>query len=286
MNQPPAYVVTGAAGMLGRAWTELLRSDGVSCAAHDRQLLDITDPDAVARAAPEGTRVVVNCAAYTNVDGCETHEADAMRVNADGPARLAERCAAVGATLVHYSTDYVFNGQADAPYPTNAPIAPVNAYGRTKAAGEAAICATGCDHRILRTSWLYAPWGSNFVRTMLRLTAERDTLSVVDDQRGRPTSATHLAAVSKQLLAAPSGTYHVADGGQCTWFEFTKEIARLAGNTCDLQPCTTDQFPRPAKRPAYSVLDLTRTEAAVGPMPDWKVNLGSVLTGLQDERQD
>ncbi|MEM9882354.1 MAG: dTDP-4-dehydrorhamnose reductase [Planctomycetota bacterium] len=286
MNEPPAYVVTGAIGMLGRAWTQLLQAAGASHAAYDRRQLDITDRDAIARAVPEGTRVVVNCAAYTDVDGCEAHEADAMRVNADGPARLAERCKSIDATLLHYSTDYVFNGQADTPYPTDAPIDPVNAYGRTKAVGEAAIRESGCDHRILRTSWLYAPWGQNFVRTMLRLTAERDTLSVVDDQRGRPTSATHLAVVSKQLLAAPSGTYHVTDGGQCTWYEFTREISVLAGHTCDLQPCTTDQFPRPAQRPAYSVLDLSRTEAAVGPMPDWQRNLSQTIKQLvTDERR-
>lgn len=277
----PAYVIVGANGMLGRAWRELLQHDQLNYVAYDRQQLDITDADAVADKLPQGVRFVINGAAYTNVDACEEHEPEAMRINAEGVARLAERCAAIGATLVHFSTDYVFAGLAESPYPTNAPINPVSAYGRTKAAAEQAILDSGCSHRTIRTSWLYASWGDNFVRTMLRLTDEKETLSVVDDQRGRPTSARHLAAVSKQLLlGGTDGVYHVTDGGECTWFEFAQEIARQAGHRCDIQPCSTDQFPRPAKRPAYSVLDLSRTQAAVGPMPDWKENLAAVLEEL------
>lgn len=280
-NFIPAYVVVGANGMLGRAWRELLQHEQLHYLAYDRQQLDITDADAVAAKIPDGVRFVINGAAYTNVDACEEHEDEAMRINAEGVARLAERCAAIGATLVHFSTDYVFAGLADSPYPVDARINPVSAYGRTKAAGEQAILDSGCSHRTIRTSWLYASWGENFVRTMLRLTDEKDTLSVVNDQRGRPTSARHLAAVSKQLLlGATDGVYHVTDGGECTWFEFAQEIARQAAHTCDIQPCSTDQFPRPAKRPAYSVLDLSRTEAAVGPMPHWKDNLAIALGEL------
>ena len=249
----PAYVITGAGGMLGRAWRELLEEQRLSYIAYDRHQLDITDADAVETKILQGVQAVINCAAYTDVDGAETHESDAMKINADGVARLAERCFVIGATLVNYSTDYVFAGDAAEPYPTDAPIAPAGVYGRSKAAGEQAILDAGCRHRNIRTSWLYAPWGNNFVRTMLRLTAERDTLSVVSDQRGRPTSAQHLAAVSKQLLnAAPDGTYHVADGGECTWFEFTREIARQAGppaSECDIKPCTTQQFPPPRPAP-------------------------------------
>lgn len=264
--------------MLGRAWRELLEAQQLDYLAYDRSQLDITDPVAVAAKIPAGVKFVINCAAYTNVDGCEEHEAEAMRINADGPARLAERCKAIDATLCHVSTDYVFAGDATEPYPVDAPIAPVSAYGRTKAAGEKAIRESSCKHRIVRTSWLYAPWGNNFVRTMLRLTAEKDTLKVVDDQRGRPTSAPHLAALSqKLLLQGESGTYHATDGGECTWFEFTQEIARQADNTCDIQPCTTAEFPRPAKRPAYSVMDLSKTQAIAGPMPAWQSNLAAVL---------
>ncbi len=277
----PAYVIVGAKGMLGRAWRELLEAEHLNYLAYDRQQLDITDADAVAAKIPEGVRFVINGAAYTNVDACEENEAEAMRINAQGIARLAERCAAIGATLVHFSTDYVFAGDATTPYPIDAPITPISAYGRTKAAAEQAILDAACSHLTIRTSWLYAPWGNNFVRTMLRLTDEKDTLSVVDDQLGRPTSARHLTAVTMRLLrGAIDGVYHVADGGECTWFEFAVEIARQAGHACDIQPCTTDQFPRPAKRPAYSVLDVSRTEAAVGPMPHWKTNLAQALAEL------
>jgi dTDP-4-dehydrorhamnose reductase len=165
----------------------------------------------------------------------------------------------------------------------------VNAYGRSKAGGELAIHRSGARHLILRTSWLYAPWGNNFVRTMFRLTAEKDTLKVVDDQRGRPTSALHLAAASQRLIEADAeGTFHVTDGGQCTWCDFTREIARQAGHDCDVQPCTTADFPRPAQRPAYSVLDLASTEAILGPMPPWQDDLTTVMITLRklatDER--
>ncbi len=292
---PPAYTILGSRGMLGRAWRELLDSQGTHHRDLDRSprssnagfqdsspSLDLTDPASIARSIPAGTRVVVNCAAYTNVDACEADEAAATAVNAAGVGHLARHCAAIGATLIHYSTDYVFAGDAASPYPVDAPIAPVSAYGRSKAAGERAVRDSGCDHRLIRTSWLYAPWGKNFVLTMLKLTAEKDTLKVVDDQRGRPTSATHLAAVSLQLLdQAPSGTYHVADGGQCTWHEFAVEIARQAGHDCDIRPCTTAEFPRPAPRPAYSVLDLSVTERHVGAMPDWKTNLAAVIRATQ-----
>jgi dTDP-4-dehydrorhamnose reductase len=201
-----------------------------------------------------------------------------MEVNATGVGHLAERCHDIDALLVHYSTDYVFNGQALEPYEVGHAIDPVNAYGRTKAAGDRAVRESGCLYRIIRTSWLYAPWGNNFVRTMAKLTAEKDQLKVVDDQRGRPTSAQHLVKTSQALIEhGESGTYHATDGGACTWYEFTKEIARQLGHTCDIQPCTTADFPRPAKRPAYSVLDLSKTEAMTGALPDWKDNLKEVL---------
>jgi dTDP-4-dehydrorhamnose reductase len=187
---------------------------------------------------------------------------------------------------VHISTDYVFDGNADTPYAVEHPRDPVNAYGRSKAVGEVALEQGPAPFLCVRTSWLYAPWGHNFVRTMLRLTAERDTLKVVDDQRGRPTSATHLAATTRQLLAADArGTFHVTDGGECTWHGLAKEIARQAsspGETCDVQPCTTADFPRPAPRPAYSVLDLSKAEAIVGPMRVWKQSLKDVIESAEN----
>ncbi|MEM8739099.1 MAG: dTDP-4-dehydrorhamnose reductase [Planctomycetota bacterium] len=286
----PEFALVGAHGMLGRAWRERLEAQRRDYIAYGRHQLDITDPAAVDAKLPAGLRFVVNCAAYTDVDACETHEADATRLNALGPGHLARRCAAIHATLLHYSTDYVFAGDADTPYPVDAPIAPRSAYGRTKAAGEQAVRDAAGPHLILRTSWLYAPWGQNFVRTMLRLTAEKDRLRVVHDQRGRPTSAPRLADVSLQLAdlhdpSDPGQTLHVTDAGECTWFEFTQEIARRAGppaSACDLQPCTTAEFPRPAPRPAYSVLDLAPTQALVGPLTDWRDNLADVLATLRE----
>ena len=266
------------AGMLGRAWKALLEAQDLPHEAVGRPELDLTRPDTIDARVTGRYRTVINCAAWTDVDGAETQEAAATAVNGDGVAALARRCRETGATLVHYSTDYVFNGEGSAPYPVDHPRDPVNAYGRSKAAGEEAIEASGCTYLLLRTSWLYAPWGKNFVLTMARLTHEKDALKVVDDQRGRPTSCTHLAATSLALLKTGArGTFHATDGGECTWYEFTRAINDLLDHGCDVRPCTTEDFPRPAKRPAYSVLDLSKTEARVGVMADWRRNLAGVL---------
>jgi dTDP-4-dehydrorhamnose reductase len=282
----PKTLIVGAGGMLGRAWRETLDAADEPYRPLTRAELDITDAAAVAKSIPAGVKVVVNCAGWTDVDGAEEHEAEATKLNGDAVGILARHCAAIHATLVHYSTDYVFSGEAETPYPVDAPLSPASAYGRSKAAGERALQDAGGPHLLIRTSWLYAPWGHNFVRTMLRLTAERDTLKVVDDQRGRPTSATHLAATTRQLLAADArGTFHVTDGGECTWHGLAKEIARQAsspGETCDVQPCTTADFPRPAPRPAYSVLDLSKAEAIVGPMRVWKQSLKDVIESAEN----
>ncbi|GAB4107934.1 MAG: dTDP-4-dehydrorhamnose reductase [Phycisphaeraceae bacterium] len=277
-------VVVGALGMLGRAWCEYLTKHRVDHLGLDLPDLNITDAASIKNTIPSGTRTIVNCAAFTDVDAAETHEADAMKLNADAVRNLAEHAREIGATLIHYSTDYVFDGQATSPYPTDHPRDPINAYGRTKAQGEQALEASGCRYLLIRTSWLYAPWANNFVLTMLRLTRDRDTLKVVNDQRGRPTSAQHLAEASFKLLEVGcTGTFHVTDGGECSWHEFACEIARLAGHVCDIHPRTSDEFPRPAKRPAYSVLDLSQTEQAIGPMPDWRHNLAHVLRQLEPQ---
>ncbi len=283
-GQLSPVVVVGAQGMLGRAWCEYLKKRGVDLVGLDLPELDITDPASIKQGISPDTRTIVNCAAFTDVDGAETREADAKRLNADAVWNLAEHAREISATLIHYSTDYVFDGQATSPYATDHPRDPINAYGRTKAQGEQALEASGCRYLLIRTSWLYAPWANNFVLTMLRLTRDRDTLKVVSDQRGRPTSAQHLAGASFKLLEVGcTGTFHVTDGGECSWHEFACEIARLAGHVCDIQPCTSDEFPRPAKRPAYSVLDLSQTEQAIGPMPDWRHNLAHVLRQLEPQ---
>ena len=276
-------LLVGPTGMLGRAWRELLNSRGVAWSGVARPDLDLTHRDRVERAIRDGVRAVVNCAGWTAVDAAEADEAGATAVNGVGVGHLAARCKEVGATLVHYSTDYVFDGTATTPYRTDASRNPIGAYGRSKAAGEAAIEATGCEHLTVRTSWLYAPWGKNFVRTMAKLTREKPELKVVADQHGRPTSSEHLARVTLDLLERGArGTFHVTDGGECTWHEFARAVADGLGHRrCVIHPCSTTDYPTPARRPAYSVLDLTPTEAILGPMPCWRDNLADVLRRLE-----
>jgi len=272
-----SHLLISPDGMLGRAWAELLDDDGVAWTGVTFPLFDLRDPEQV-NAAVAGHDVVINCAAYTDVDGAEQSEPEATAINGDGVANLARACAREGSVLVHYSTDYVFDGAASTPYPVEHPIDPINAYGRSKAVGEAAVRAAGDAHLIVRTSWLYAPWGKNFVDTMARLTRELETLKVVDDQRGRPTSAQHLAGSTLALLQSGArGTYHVTDGGECTWYEFARAIADAVGGTAAIAPCTTAEFPRPAARPGYSVLDLSATEARIGEMPPWRTLLQRVI---------
>ncbi|MFW6049734.1 MAG: dTDP-4-dehydrorhamnose reductase [Myxococcota bacterium] len=274
-------VLTGVDGMLGRAWERLLQTRGLGFDALRASWFDIRDPSAIDSEIRRGREVVINCAAFTDVDGAEHREEEALRVNGTAVGELARRCAEVGALLVHYSTDYVFDGRATQPYSADSPRDPVNAYGRTKAWGEQLLEASGCPHLLVRTSWLYAPWGKNFVRTMAGLAAERPRLRVVDDQRGRPTSAEHLARTTLALLeAGKTGTYHVCDGGDCTWFELAREVARAVRPECVVEPCSSEEFVRPARRPAYSVLDLSGTEAVLGPMQHWREAVRSVVERL------
>lgn len=269
-------------GMLGRAWRTLLEEKGLPFEAVSYPDFDLTSDASLARVSGGTYNRVINCAAWTDVDGAEEKEAEATAVNGDAVGRLAASCAAAGSVLVHYSTDYVFPGDATVPYPVDGTHDPVNAYGRGKARGETLIRSSGAQHLILRTSWLYAPWGKNFVLTMRKLGAERETLTVVDDQRGRPTSAQHLASASLGLLGAGArGTLHVTDGGECTWHEFAKAVVATVNPDCDVQPCSSDAFPRPAVRPAYSVLDLAPTEAILGPMPQWRDNVAAVLAEVE-----
>ncbi len=269
-------------GMLGRAFAEALARRGTAPSTITYPALDLTRPETIAPAVPAGTTLVINCAAYTNVDGAESDEATATAINGTGVGLLAQRCRDVGATLVHFGTDYVFSGDASAPYPVDGALAPQGAYGRSKAVGERALAEVGVEHLYLRTSWLYAPWAKNFVRTIARFGKERESLKVVDDQRGRPTSAEHLARTTLALLdAGARGTLHATDGGECTWFELATEVVRLTGGTARVLPCTSAEYPSPTKRPAYSVLDLSRTEAIVGPRLDWRLALADVCARLE-----
>ena len=275
-------LLLGDRGMLGRAFRELFAANQRPYTGFDLPEVDIADPNQMDALMGQSWSAAINCAAYTNVDAAESDESAALRANGTGPGVLAQACARAHVPLVHFSTDYVFSGHASAPYRVDAPLQPLGAYGRTKAAGEKFIRQSGAEYLIVRTSWLYAPWANNFVRTMARLTRDQPELAVVNDQRGRPTSAQHLAASSLALLdKGARGTLHVTDGGECTWYDFTVEIARLLSRTARIRPCTTAEFPRPAPRPAYSVLDLGPTEEVLGPMPDWHSNLAQVIANLE-----
>lgn len=271
MSDATRYLITGAAGMLGQDLQRAL--EGRDVTALRRQDLDITDADAVAKAV-EGYDVVLNAAAYTAVDDAETDEDAAYAINATGPANLAKACAAAGAKLVHYSTDYVFQGDADEPYDEDTPRNPLNAYGRTKAAGEEqALAAHPEGTYILRTAWLYGAGGPNFAKTMVKLAGSHPQLTVVDDQRGQPTYTRDLAAQTVAMLdaGAPAGIYHATNSGECTWFDFAREIFRLSGNDPErVAPTDSSAYPRPAARPAYSVLGHRRWhEAGLAPMRHW-----------------
>jgi len=275
------WLVTGAGGMLGQDVLARLDRSGERYVALDRKALDLTDADAVSAALEEHRpAVVVNCAAWTAVDDAETREDEALAINGDGPRHLAEACARTGAVLLHVSTDYVFAGDATAPYAEDAPTAPRSAYGRTKLAGEKAVLANERGY-VVRTAWLYGTGGPNFVKTMIKLEGVKDTLDVVDDQRGQPTWSADLAGLLVELgrgaLAgtAPAGVYHGTNSGETTWHGFTQEIFRLLGADPDrVRPTTSEAFVRPAPRPAYSVLGHGRfAEAGIEPLRDWRTAL-------------
>lgn len=275
----PRYLITGAGGMLGRDLQAALAERTVT--ALTRLELDITDPVACADAVA-GHDVVLNAAAYTAVDAAETDEDQAMLINATGAENLARASAAAGAVLVQYSTDYVFAGDGVGPYPENAPIAPVSAYGRSKAEGERRAVAAHPDGTIvLRTAWLYGEHGPNFVRTMMRLYREHGTLTVVDDQHGQPTWTRDLAEQTVRMLDAGvrSGTLHGTNAGATTWCGFARAIVEnLGGDPDTVTPTDSAQFARPARRPANSVLAHDGwARLGLTPMRDWRAALDDAM---------
>ncbi|HEY5050077.1 MAG TPA: dTDP-4-dehydrorhamnose reductase [Acidothermaceae bacterium] len=280
------WLVVGAGGQLG---TDLMRVlDGQYVIGLTRHELDITDVDAVARAvAAVVPSVIVNAAAYTAVDVAETDEATAFTANVTAPAALAAAAAIAGAKLVHVSTDYVFAGDATAPYDEAAATGPKSAYGRTKLAGEQAVFASLPDAYVVRTAWVYGASGANFVKTMARLERERETVSVVDDQRGSPTWSHDLARglVALGSSGAGGGIYHCTNTGETTWFGFTRAIfEELGADPERVLPTTTAAFPRPAPRPAYSVLGNRRwIEAGLEPLPHWRAALHDAFASAPDE---
>ena len=266
-------LVTGAAGMLGRDVVAAAERAGHDVVALARRDLDIADADAVraaiAAAAPDA---VVNCAAWTDVDGAEADEDGATRIN----GAAAGNVAAAAPFVVHVSTDYVFDGSATQPYVESDPTGPRTAYGRSKLAGELAVAEAGDQHAIVRSSWLFGVHGKNFVATMLKLAEDRDEVNVVADQIGCPTFTGHLAPalveIAEQRLG---GVLHVSGGGQCSWHELAQATFEEAGVSCTANPVTTAEFPRPAPRPAWSVLRSTRSDAPV--LPYWRHGLTSYL---------
>ncbi|MFH9040184.1 dTDP-4-dehydrorhamnose reductase [Streptomyces sp. NPDC017966] len=295
MSGTRGWLVTGAGGMLARDVLARLATAGIPTVAVARAELDITDPEAVRDVLAEHRpAAVVNCAAWTAVDDAETREDDALRINGDGPRHLAEACRELDAVLLHVSTDYVFPGDADEPYAEDAPTGPRSAYGRTKLAGEQAVLTTLPDRGfVVRTAWLYGAGGGNFVRTMIKLESVKDTLDVVDDQRGQPTwtvdLADRLVRLGQAALAgtAPAGVYHGTSAGETTWFGFTREIFRLLGADPErVRPTTSAAFARPAPRPAYSVLGHSRwQQAGIEPIRDWSEGLSSAMPVLLAELQ-
>jgi dTDP-4-dehydrorhamnose reductase len=273
-------LVTGAAGMLG---TDVVAAaDGHDVIALTRADVDITDADAV-RAIVRDTRpdAIVNCAAWTDVDGAETAEEAATRVNGEGAGHVAAAAAEAGAHIVHVSSDYVFAGDASTPYLEDAPTGPLGAYGRSKLAGELAVegAAPG-SHAIVRTSWVFGPHGRNFVDTMLRLAATRDELTVVDDQVGCPTYTGHLApALIRVAETRAHGILHVAGRGSCTWFELARATFERAGVQVTLHRGTTAAYGAPAPRPAYSVLGSSRADAPA--LPPWQEGLAAHLAARE-----
>ncbi|MFB7862462.1 MULTISPECIES: dTDP-4-dehydrorhamnose reductase [unclassified Streptomyces] len=287
-DAPTRWLITGAAGMLGRDLAEVLADSGADVTALTRAELDITDAEAV-RAAVTGHDVVVNAAAWTDVDGAEAEEAAATRINGEGPRVLAAACADSGAVLLQVSTDYVFPGDATEPYRHDAPTSPVNAYGRGKLAGEQAVAELLPERGyVVRTAWLYGAHGRNFVSTMLGLAEQRETVDVVDDQRGQPTWTRALARQLRDLGEAavagraPAGVYHGTASETATWFDLARAAFELTGLDPErVRPTTSEKFVRPARRPSYSVLAHERwAEAGVAPQPHWRDQLTEALKTL------
>ena len=290
-------LVTGANGQLGNEmrilakgtsdkylFTDVVEQDGA-----ETVLLDITDLAAVRDVVKtHHIEAIINCAAYTNVDAAESNETLAERLNAVAPENLALAIKEAGGWLVHISTDYVFGKE-----PYNTPCregqegTPTGVYGATKKQGEQRIMATGCQYLIIRTAWLYSEFGKNFCKTMLHLTATKPQLKVVFDQCGTPTYALDLATAIVSILRNPkAGIYHYSNEGVCSWYDFTQMIAAYAGHTaCDIQPCHSDEFPSPVKRPSYSVLDKTKIKETFGiRIPYWTDSLKRCINNLKNEK--
>ena len=282
-----SWLITGGSGQLGIAVSQELGERGLVFDAWSFQDLDITQGpivrDLIAKLSP---KVIVNCAAWTDVDGAEENEIQALRVNSDGAENIALAGKLCGAKLIHISTDYVFSGQSKTPWEVDDEINPQSVYGRTKAQGESRVLVEySQNHFIVRTAWLYSPWGKNFAKTMTRTAINSEgEVRVVNDQIGQPTSAIDLAhqLVELGLSTSPAGIYHGTNSGQATWFEFAQEIFILAGADAErVIPVHSSEYLRPAKRPSYSVLSHDAwAKTSVKPMRDWRIALSEAMPAI------
>ena len=288
-------LVTGCMGQLGRSFRRAMAFSDQRCIftdvrdGDDVMALDITDQDAVSAAVKDNSvDLIVNCAAYTNVNKAEEEEDLAYRINALAPGILARAAKDAGALLVHISTDYVFDGTGHIPYSEDMPVSPLSAYGRTKQAGEQLIADSGCRYMIFRTAWLYSSFGGNFVQTIYDKTASQPVISVVSDQIGTPTYAQDLADAISGIIESgmldKTGIYHYTNEGVCSWYDFAKEICDMSGHLCDVRPCRTSDYPTKTRRPHYSVLDKTKVKETFGiEIPHWKDSLMFCIRQIEEK---
>lgn len=281
-------LITGANGQLGNEMRRVSAASSNHYIFTDVAELDITNPDAIRKMVNDNhIEIIVNCAAYTNVDKAEDDYEMADLLNNKAVENLAVAAKEVDATLIHVSTDYVFQGDRNTPCCEDWETNPLGVYGKTKLAGEQSLQRVGCKYLIFRTAWLYSSFGKNFVKTMQQLTADRDNLKVVFDQVGTPTYARDLADVIFKVIEEEQfdkqGIYHFSNEGVCSWYDFAKEICDLSGNTCDIQPCHSDEFPSKVKRPHFSVLDKTKLKSAFNiKVPYWKDSLIKCINELKE----
>lgn len=288
-------LVTGCMGQLGRSFRNAMALSDHRCIftdvrdGDDVMALDITDQDAVSAAVKDNSvDLIVNCAAYTNVNKAEEEEDLAYRINALAPGILAKAAKDAGALLIHISTDYVFDGTGHIPYSEDMPVSPLSAYGRTKQAGEQLIADSGCRYMIFRTAWLYSSFGGNFVQTIYDKTASQPVISVVSDQIGTPTYAQDLADAISGIIESGMldkiGIYHYTNEGVCSWYDFAKEICDMSGHLCDVRPCRTSDYPSKTRRPHYSVLDKTKIKETFGiEIPHWKDSLMFCIRQIEEK---
>ena len=285
-------LVTGANGQLGHEMQRVAKSSNhnyiFTDVADGYEKLDITNIEDIRNMVKNNNvDIIVNCAAYTNVDKAESDYDTANLINNTAAGNLATAMKEAGGTLIHISTDYVFQGDRNTPCQEDWTTNPLGVYGKTKLAGEAAIATTGCNSIIIRTAWLYSQWGKNFVKTMQSLTATHDTLKVVFDQVGTPTFAGDLADTIAHIINTgqtnKTGIYHFSNEGVCSWYDFAKMICKLSGNTCDISPCYSEEFPSPVKRPHLSVLDKRKIKETFGiKVPYWTDSLEVCIKQLAE----